>query len=105
MRAGPSVLLAEDQPNDESLELLLELQDFLVGLRVAEPHPLEGIDDRARDVIVARLLVVGWHDIPRRPRRAAQTQRIAIRLRVLVPEVAVDEIAGAELPVLRRVRE
>jgi hypothetical protein len=63
-------------------------------------HPLEDLDDDAGHAEVPRLPVVARHDVPGRPGGVAPAQELIVGRGVLVPEVALVEIARVELPVL-----
>src|SRR5688572_1062157 len=82
-----------------------ELQCSAVYFRVAQVERLEGIDHEARYQIVARLLVIGGHDIPGCPGRAAFSQCVSIGFGVVVPECSLIEVSGPELPILLRIRQ
>src|SRR6185369_16065253 len=88
-----------------SFQFPLELQRLPIRLGVPQSQAFERVDHRPRDIIVARLVVVGGHHVPWRPRRAAQSKCVAVRLRVFVPQIAIIEIARAELPILPRIRQ
>src|SRR4029079_19650439 len=71
-----------------------------VGLGQLRVEPLECGDEDLRDGEVARPVVVGRHDVPRRVLRRRLAQRVLVRFGEVVPQRTVVEIAGAELPAL-----
>src|SRR6188508_57798 len=48
------------------------------------------------------MLVVGWHDVPWRPRRRRHAEGFFVSEHVVVPAVAFVEVAEIEFPVLFR---
>src|SRR5688572_9975267 len=76
-----------------------------IGGGILQLERFERIGDAARDEIVADVLVVGGNDEPGRPLGARALEDAAIGLGELVPALAVRQVAHAELPVLRLVRD
>src|SRR5262249_10259623 len=74
--------------------------DARLGLRQPGVEPLEGGDEDLRDAEVARPVVVGGNDVPRRPGRRGLAQRVLVRGLELAPQRTVLEVAVAELPAL-----
>src|SRR4051812_46358374 len=67
-------------------------------LRVLRIHRFERCAHNRGDRRVARPFTVCWNNVPRRPRRGAPFQHHLVSMLVIVPQLAIFEIAGLELP-------
>src|SRR3954471_19808622 len=76
-----------------------------VAGRVTRIERGERVGDGARDDEVAKPLVVARHHVPRCIADARRRDHVLVSRVVLVPQRAVAEIPGVELPTFRRVRE
>src|SRR5581483_2936634 len=76
-----------------------------VGLRELRVDRAKRLDEQRRHVHVADPVVVGGHDVPRRPVGGRLPDHLLVGLHELVPACAVVEISAAELPRLLGVLE
>src|SRR4051794_2088999 len=74
-------------------------------LGIPRVHRLERLDDDAADRPVAEPLAVGRNDVPRRVLGRRACDRLLVGAHVLVPALALGEVAAAKLPALLRVFE
>src|SRR6185312_8594232 len=79
--------------------------EILGGRGVPRVHRLEALDHDAADRPVAEPLAVGGHDVPRRVLDGRARDRLLVGGHVVVPALALGEVAPVELPALRRVVE
>ena len=75
-------------------------QNVWIGFRISQVQPLQGIDDRVGDEIVAYPLVIRGDEVPWSVRCRAVPHGISIRIRIAVPQLAIVDVPHAELPVL-----
>src|SRR5262249_18609206 len=98
--SAASRLLSFTSPLPElSLEERAVLVELELGFGIPGIHALELLGHALGDHQVAVPLVVGRHDVPRRPLRVAQRERVVVRGAVGAPLGTRIEIGLGELPV------
>src|SRR5262245_59906726 len=81
------------------------LQLLRTDLGILEPQRSQRLDDRGGDDQASEPLVVGRYDVPGRMLRRGIADHVLVGLHVVVPVLALLDVAGRELPVLFGVLE